>query len=546
MLNRCLLTLLAITLLSTSFATTASAERPEPALRVSIIPAQQMLSRVRLASQWMGKEEMGQLAALMAAPYLNGVDRTQPIGAVLMFEGEDYIPLVFAPVTDPKPMIAIAKEQLELEIEELEGGILKVEGDAIDVFLKQQGGWMFASHEAEHLENLPEDPAATWLGDLPTQYDVVVQWNHGQMPEVWREHAFEYWELMSDPLPEQMEFEDDQQYRARRELREIEVQSTRELVDSLDLMQAGIKIDEESKSCLLDFQMSAVPGNPIHEDFELNREVATEFAGFRDEEAPLSLTMTRQLTDHEARRQIRQMELGRQWWGGLVEAALLFDTIGWMKPGIDDAMDILVEQLESRKLDYALLTEMPDQKPTLLTAMSLPDAKRLEDTLRKLTDFLATQEDNPLREVQWNADQHQGVVLHSAKLDLPENAVGARRLFPEGVHVMLGIGDINAYFAIGNRPRGMIQEAVDRNLATGSQLVPPIHMSAHLTPWVEFVGTMDIKQEDGEIAEQPAAVLKSLEGVSDFMKMDVEPIENGASYRLRIDQWMFKLIGNSF
>src|SRR5690606_40858744 len=101
-----------------------------------------------------------------------------------------------------------------------------------------------------------------------------------------------------------------------------------------------------------------------------------------------------------------------------------------------------------------------------LTAMSLPDAKRLEDALRKLSDTLEASEDSPFREVQWNADQYQGVVLHTAKIDLPEKEVGGRRQFPEGLQLVLGIGDINAYLAIAIRHRVMVQDAISRNLAS--------------------------------------------------------------------------------
>lgn len=169
---------------------TASAQSGDDALLViSVESIDDLLEHLDYLLEVGGVEEFGTVARMMTAPFTEVVDKTMPIGAVALVNGDDEIyPLVFVPVDDFEALLDVLEVVLEAELEEVGDDIYRVAMGGDSAYLKNEGDWVFVSNSEDALEDLPKNPE-DYLGDLPQDYVVAIQANVQNIPEMYVDMA---------------------------------------------------------------------------------------------------------------------------------------------------------------------------------------------------------------------------------------------------------------------------------------------------------------------------------------------------------------------
>jgi hypothetical protein len=120
---------------------------------------------------------------VLGSVYTNGIDKKRPIGMYVSPKagGNDFVAVVFVPVSDLKTILETFKGQLGAP-KDAGDGVQEVSGGGQPVYIKEKTGWAFVSNAKENLADLPADPAIL-LGNLPKEYTLAVKVNVSNIPE---------------------------------------------------------------------------------------------------------------------------------------------------------------------------------------------------------------------------------------------------------------------------------------------------------------------------------------------------------------------------
>lgn len=504
-----------------------------PVLIVTISSVDDLLEDVTYLTELAGAPHFGQMAGAMAEGYIQGLDNRRPIAILVQSGGEDVRPLGLLPVKDLDTFLAGLSEQLG-KPQDAGNGVWELAGPA-PIFVKESNDWAYVAQSAEDLDELPHDPLSK-LDGLHSKYDVAVRGFIQNVPVGYREMALaqikEGMETQLENLPE----DGDPQVELKRRLAKNQMNQWEALLNEYDQLTIGWLTDAANKVVNLDMTVTAVPGTKTARQMASLQNGKTDFGGFFKKNAALTIQSFGKIPPEDLDQAMAILDPAREAAMAEIEEE---DDISdpnkeVYKRIVGGLLDIVEATLKDGTIDAAVSVILTDRTLSVVSAAHVVDTQKLELMLREL---VAMEKENPeFPEVKLNAHEHAGVRFHTMSVPVPDDD-DAREILGENMKLAIGIGKAEVYLGIGEDCVRRLQTAIDRSSSQASSA--PFQMLIALGPIMQFMANVN----DNPMVTAMAAELQKAGEGDDHILTTGKPIENGAMYRLQINEGVIRALG---
>lgn len=509
----------------------------KPVAVVSVAPVKKVLADVQYLADAAGQTDAGRMAVLLSTPFTEGIDKSRPVGVVVMTDGQQFVPTAYLPVSDFDKLVTTATEQIGAP-QDVGDGIKMFTPNQMPVFVKDAGNWAILAMDQEKLANPLDDPTA-FLKDLPEQYDLALQFFPGNIPEIYQSVIIEQMKTGVELSLEQEADESDEDFAARKQQIASQMAEMERLFTELEDIIVGWNVDATKQGTYLDFAYTAVEGSEFAKTMAMNSDLTTEFAGFSNKAAAVNFQLTEKLSETDIARMEKQMnDLRDQGIRQLEsEGELEGEELESAKKVIDLAIDTLIETARTGSLDSAMMMDMTDSKGTLLFGAHVADGQRVEDGVKEMLKLAAAEGEVP--PVKWDADTYQAIRLHVMQIPLDDAPPEAKDILGENPQVILGIGEKSVYFAGGNEAMARLKKAIDESIAGTDTKVGVMQMHVAILPILESIQKNSPKPVPGV-----DAAVQALSGGADKFLVTIDMEERYMRLRMMLQEGVIKAIGN--
>lgn len=461
-----------------------------------------------------------------------GVDKTRPWGFLVVTDGVMISPVAFVPIVENG--LGDTIESLKVvfgESQKLDDGSYQIGTGTLTGVVRESNGWAFIAQTADHLEN-PPDPLAL-VGDLNTRYDMALQWNVQNVPEVLRSMLIDQSGGLFDTMFTARPGESGPQFALRHEMAAGGVDLLRRTLAEVDQVTFGMNVDQESHRLLSETVVRPLADSRMKSQIESIRGVQSRFGGILSVSDPILLmNATGPLDDG----MVAHMTAELNAYGGAINE--LIDTSAIVssdeeRTAYKELAAALVEQgkasVATGKLDLAVsITRSAKSKAgalNLVAATTVADSSALEKVFARLVEMSTN--DPSVVEAKLAVDEHDGVKIHKLALKPTDELKPFEKLFG-GLAIHAAFSEGAAWLAIGPDAVPSLKSA----MSEGPVDAKPLRFQAHLQQLVRMLG------ESIEDSTQRMAIsvlgmnLSAGGGDNDLATFVVEPTESGD---LRID-----------
>ena len=296
----------AVTLFGIAGASEAQAQSGEmkPLAVVALSGYDSLIEDINFAGSLAGQPQMGAMIEPMIMGYVQGLDKTKPIGVIIQSDGAQFTGAACLPVTDLQKILQ-PLALFGITAEDVGNGVKKVVTPQQPVFIKEQGGWAFVTPMQQMLETLPADPT-TLLSEVTKDYDLGAKVNIQNIPQPYREMAVSQLEAGMQAGMRKLPEESDEQYEARKEMTSMQLEQLKQLINDIDQLTVGLALDNKEQRAFLDFIYTAVPGTKLSEQIANYTDAKTNFAGFYQPDAAATMTVSSKMSEADIA-QVEQM-----------------------------------------------------------------------------------------------------------------------------------------------------------------------------------------------------------------------------------------------
>ena len=289
------------------FASTVAADAP--VVVVSVASVDKLIGDIAYLTEAAGAGDFGRLMTLMIAPFTAGLQKDKPIGLYASMEDGQPAAVLVLPVKDLRLLLAAVKDQVG-EPKELDGGLLEIASDKPQpVYVKEKGGWAFVSNSKSKLANIPSDPTRL-LGGLNSQYTLAVQANVQAIPAELRAMTITQMQRgFEEGMQKQL---DPRQKELAENLGRAWVKTLTSMIQELESVTLGWKIDPREHKTFLDVQLIAVEGSELAKAMASGEDLASSFAGFLAPGHAASLHINSKSGDDEVAQVLMLLGLTRE------------------------------------------------------------------------------------------------------------------------------------------------------------------------------------------------------------------------------------------
>lgn len=525
-------------LLSSCFlACAATAVRAaEPMAIVSISSVQGLIDDVTHISKLAGAEDAGKFAVMMARSFTVGIDGKRPVGMVV---DSQFRPLMFVPVENLELTLEALKDQIG-EPQDAGDGVLEIAVGPTPVFVKESNGWAFMSQSVDGLGKLPQDPVSM-LGKLPKQYDIAIRGFVQRVPAEYRDMALTQMKAGAEQGLQRQPDESDENYEARRAMMENQLKQMSMIFNETDQLTLGIKIDQEDKTSYLDMLISAKADSKMASQFASMKNAKTHFAPLLKGEAALKMVMANEVPAAQADEAAQQLEVVKRMVLNEIDKSTEIpdaDTRRVARQVVGDMLETVTATIKSGRMDMAAAVDLGGEAASFAAAVHVADSRKFEEAIKSVIDLAKKDPEAP--QVKMNAETHGGVRFHKLDLPIGDGKEDARKLFGNSLQIALGIDKEAVYISIGEGGLTKIKALIDNASDKPTELKRPFAISASLTQILHFLETMDDNPALAAISE----IADESQG-SDQIRLFVQPIPNGAGYRLQVGEGVIKILGKA-
>lgn len=508
----------------------------KPVAVVSVAPVKKVLADVQYLADAAGQTDAGRMAALLSTPFTEGIDKTRPVGVVVMTNGQEFAPTAYLPVSDFDRLLTTATEQIGPP-QDVGEGIKMFTPNQMPIFVKDAGNWAILAMDQEKLANPLGDPTV-FLKDLPEQYDLALQFFPGNIPEIYRNVIVEQMKTGIELSLEQEADETDEEFDVRKQKIADQVAEMERVFTELEDIIIGWNVDATKQGTYLDFAYTAVEGSDFAKTMAMNSDLTTEFSGFSDAAAAINLQVTEKLSETDIARMEKQMNDLREQ--GILqlesEGDLEGDELESAKKVIDLAVDTLIETARTGSLDGAMMLDMTGGKGTFLAGAHVADGQRVEDGVKEMLKLAAA--DGEVPPVKWDADTYQAIRLHIMQIPLDDAPPEAKDILGEKPEVILGIGEKSVYLSGGNDAMARLKKAIDASIAGTDTKVGVLQMHVAILPILKGIQ----KNAPMPVPGVDAAV-EALSGGADKFLVTVDMEQRYMRLRMMLEEGVIKAIG---
>lgn len=499
------------------------------------------------------RPELGQMLQGMIAMFtqgkgLDGIDQDQPWGVILQTDGQQFLPVGCIAVTDINKVFDIARG-FGAQISDGADGVKQIVlpgGQTMHV--KENGGWAYLGQSADALNNLPANPAAE-LNRIVADYDLGAQVAVQNIPAQYRQVLLQQMKAGMEDGLKQNEGESDEDFANRRKLAEAQVAQLELLINDVDNVATGWALDAKAQKTFFDFTATFLPGSKLAKQIAAQGEPKTNFAGFYQPDAAVTMSFASQADPETIQENIEQMRVTMETMRKQAEKAIDEEqdipdeeTRTAVKAALADFMDAFQSTMESGHVDGGAALHMAADGLTLVAGAAIKEPGKFESGLKKLAAL--AEKEPEFNGVQWNAATHEGVNFHTLSVPVPADDADARKMFGEKVDVAFGIGADAVYVAAGDGNIDAAKKAIDASKSEAGKAVPPFEFSAALGQIMAFAAAH--ADDDDRATIQPIAdMLKNEAQGRDHIRANYTFIENGAKYRFEAEEGVLRAIGKA-
>jgi hypothetical protein len=473
---------------------------------------------------------------------LAGLDRTKPIGVIVQSSGDIPGGAICLPVTDLNALLDVVKG-FGVTSEDAGNGLMQVktpQGQA--VFLKNANGWALMSLSPDMLEAVPADPS-TLLGELSKDYDVAFRAHVQNMPEAYKQMAVQAMSEGAKQGLSQRADESDEAYKAREEQVNLQLAELQRFINELDQFTFGMAIDGQQQRAYIDFAYTALPGTKLAEDIAANSNVTTNFAGFFQPDAAMTMSFASKMTGADTA-QLDQMvdSLRTQVEQSIEEDEDLSDDESkeQIKSAVSDFIDALKATLQKGVIDGGASLNMTPESLTFVAGGYIADPAKVESGLKKFAE-VAQEKEEDMPEVSWASDKHNDVTFHTMQAPV-EDDEKAKKLFGEKLDIVVGIGKEAVYFGLGRDALESVKKVIDDSAANPKKPVAPMEMTVALGQIMNAAKELADEDEKPQI-EMVADMLANEASGRDHVRMVAQPVDNGVRMRIEAEEGVLRAIG---
>jgi len=481
------------------------------------------------------------------AEALNAIDKKQPWVVALKTDAEGLaFPFqVFVPTSDVKKVLKSLPPVLG-EPADAGDGVLEIKAPDRSIFLKQQGAWAVISDKKDQVVDAPADPVKL-AGALPEKYQLGVTVSVKSVPEGLRKKGVDMLGFFAQQAAQQrMPNESDEQFAARGKLTQQSVEQLKTVINDLDAITVGVKLDEATSSAYLEYVLTMVPDSTSAKKMAKSAGAKAEHAGAILPGAAVALHATQQLDPAD----IDQLKanfvvLRNNAMTELEKQGLPDEQAKLAKQLAGDLMDVVQKTLETGKLDAAASLKLSPKELTLVAGLQIADGGKLDSVIKKLIEQVAKDQPEAAKLVKLNAEEHSGVRFHVVSVPLgmiptEEERGKISALVGENLDVVIGVGDTSLYLSAGRDAIATLKKAIDASKSGGKSL-PPMEVSVAALPIAQFVAAVG----DDNAKQGATMIAKMLESASgkDHVKVTAAYIPNGVQVRLQVEEGVLKALG---
>ncbi|WP_146448614.1 hypothetical protein [Bythopirellula polymerisocia] len=470
--------------------------------------------------------------------FVQGLNKTQPLGVVLQTDGMNFAGAICLPIADFATFLKNLKA-FGIDSSDAGEGITQISANGQTLFGKQGNGWAFLSMMPQMLENLPADPAKIF-SNLSEEYDLGVRANIQNIPEAYRQMLIQNVKAGMDAGMRPMQDESDEQFETRKAMATAQVEQIERMIKEIDEVTVGLSVDNKQQRTFLDIAYTAVAGSKLSQQLAEMADTKTNFAGFFQPNAAGMLMLASKMQESD----IAQMQ---QMFGAFrkqVETAIdkqsdlpSDEAKETAKSAANDFMDAMLATLTAGTMDGGAVLNLTPESLSFVAGGFIGDPAKVESGLKKLAEL--GKDDPKMPAIKWNAASHDGVNFHTLSVPTPDEEE-PRQLFGETVEMAVGIGKQSVYFSLGRDCIATAKKIIEESAANPGKAVAPMEMSLSIGQILKTVATFE---PDDETLQMVSAALENETSGRDHVRIVAQPIDNGVRSRFEIEEGVMRAIG---
>jgi hypothetical protein len=506
----------------------------QPAMVISMAGMGEQLNDVQYLMDKAGQGAMYGMVQGQANVFLNGLDRSRAMGALLFFSDDSPEPQVLGmvPVKNLDDVLDTIAGFAEVD-ENGDTFEITPRGGGETVLVREKGGYAFICDNADLFDMIPADPAEV-LSAVSSDYNVGAKVFVQRIPEGLREMALSGIEEGYRESIDQMGDEDMAELQSQNF--EMQMKKMRSLINETEELVAGLNIDKDGGNIHIDMQMIGQDGSELARQSEsYNSGIASRFAGFAKTDAAINMNFSGTVNPEDA-------EEGKQQLDRLVDLAnkkMDEENVGGserelLNNVITDLISVLKKTMDEGKMDMGAMAMVDENNANLVAGMQVADPAKVEKSVR---DLVAAAEGKTDGKATFNLDMgsHDGVNLHEIIVDVSNDEQAVNLFGGDEAKIYLGVGDKAIYFGAGNAPLDLLKSAISDKTASNSPA--PMQMNMHLAPIMRKVGAMQGQDMAIDMADKLASSGR------DRIGFVMNGIKNGIDMRIEIEDGLLELIG---
>lgn len=516
---------------------TRVAAQSQPVLVVTLSGIDEILGDVGYLTQVSGSGPVGQMMAMMANQYVQGLDRTKPIAVVVTASGDELNPLGMIPVTDLPRFLEGVSQQLG-ELQDAGNGVFEL-ATPVPTYVKEQNGWAFVGPSIEALQKLPADPTAE-MGGLNEKYDISVRAVIKNLPQAYKQMALA---KINEGVAQQLENTGSklgaEEAQLQQNLVKAQVRQWETMLNEIDELTMGWLVDRTEERIYIDVSTTAIPGTKTADQMAALKDMKSDFSGFVMPGAAATLHAVGEMAEADIEQFVAMIAPLRE------SAKKEIDTDDNLpdaeakqaaKSLVDQLFTVLEETVREGKADFGAALMLENRTMTVLSGFRVADGAKLDQSVRDLVKM--AEKDPNFPSINFDSATEGDVSFHSMEIPVPDDE-DARDVFGEQIDLIVGIGPKAAYVGFGEGCLGGLRGAI-RKSAAATTTSAPMHMSVALGPIMRFAANF----EDNPMVAAVATALEANQGRDNILIVG-KAIPNGAQYRFEIQDGVLKALGQA-
>ncbi|HMO13163.1 MAG TPA: hypothetical protein PKD64_01895 [Pirellulaceae bacterium] len=497
----------------------AQSDFNKPAVIISIKAIDEQVKDVKNLMNVAGFGFFAPMIDASISEYVRGIDTKKPIGIAVNFPDASRSPVVVAylPITDFEDVLDTVADFADIN----EDGprVELVLDDGTKLYVENRQGFALITNHQDHLEMAANDLSEE-LVDLPTRFNFAARIYGQRIPAEMRDQAMEMLRQgVEQSIPNSDDIDD----------AEIQIRAIEEMLTEIDVLVVGLSMDRSRNSIAFDFEISGLPGSKLVEQAKVGVSNTSKFAGFPAQDAAISANGCVTMLPEDAANLKRSIDSSLQSMLDNLAEEMSKRDFEIVEKLIAEFVEVLKSTMDDGIMDVGVIGYMDKERFDIAMGARNSDTSKFESTVRKLVDELQQKanEDGVKMEIQFDESTHRGIVMHRVQVEVPSHEQELKNAIGDTVEIIVGIGQGESYFAVGQNPKSLLIEAIDRS-ASASGNPGTADVTIAMAPIMEFAQKF---VQDGSLDEITEKLRKDQ---NDKINYRSRFLSNGLSYSFEI------------